>query len=212
MTDTITPKTTVGTLLKAWPFLLDFLADYHPEFGKLRNPVLRKTAGRLVTLDKVAETAGVPVERLMDDVAGQVAAVTGERPPLAGRAAAAVDPLRQDELKAIISDLHAGRTVDEVKPRFEALIEDVEASEIAAMEQALMDEGLPETEVKRLCDVHVQVFADALDDHEPVSAPAGHPLDTFQRENQALLQITKSIRAVAERIGTPPGADEWRRL
>jgi len=212
MTDTITPKTTIGTLLKTWPFLLDFLAGYHPEFGKLRNPVLRRTAGRMVTLDKVAETAGVPVERLMGDVADQVAAVTGQRPPLAGRAAAGIDPVRQEELKAIISDLHAGRTVDEVKPRFETLIEDVEASEIAAMEQALMDEGLPETEVKRLCDVHVQVFADALEDHEPVRAPAGHPLDTFQRENQALLQITKSLRAVAERIGTPPIADEWRRL
>ena len=212
MTDTITPKTTVGTLLKTWPFLLDFLAGYHPEFGKLRSPVLRRTAGRMVTLDKVAATAGVPVERLMDDVAAQVAAVTGDRPPLAERAAAAIDPTRQQELKAIIGDLHAGRTVDEVKPRFEALIEDVEASEIAAMEQALMDEGLPESEVKRLCDVHVQVFADALEDHEPVEAPAGHPLDTFQRENQALLQVTQSIRKVAERIGSPPVTDEWRRL
>ena len=27
---TITPKTTVHTLLKEYPFLLDFLAAYHP--------------------------------------------------------------------------------------------------------------------------------------------------------------------------------------
>ena len=51
---TITPKTTVHTLLKEYPFLLDFLAEYHPEFKKLANPVLRKTVGRMATLDTVA--------------------------------------------------------------------------------------------------------------------------------------------------------------
>ena len=80
MTETLTPKTTVGTLLKEYPFLLDYLAGYHDEFAKLKNPVLRHTAGRMVTLDKVAATAGVPVERLLDDIAGQVAAVTGGVP------------------------------------------------------------------------------------------------------------------------------------
>src|SRR5665647_42475 len=52
---TITPKTTVHTLLKEYPFLLDFLAAYHPEFGKLTNPVLRRTMGRMATLDKAAQ-------------------------------------------------------------------------------------------------------------------------------------------------------------
>src|SRR5665647_1321137 len=39
---TITRKTTVHTLLKKYPFLLEYLAAYHPEFGKLTNPVLRR--------------------------------------------------------------------------------------------------------------------------------------------------------------------------
>src|SRR5665648_1210444 len=52
---TITPKTTVHTLLKEYPFLLDFLAAYHPEFGKLTNPVLRRTIGRMAPLDKAAQ-------------------------------------------------------------------------------------------------------------------------------------------------------------
>ena len=102
--------------------------------------------------------------------------------------------------------------MEEVKPRFEELIQDVEATEIAAMEQKLIEGGVPDTEVKRLCDVHVQVFADALAGHEPISVPAGHPLDTFQRENQALLQVTASLRKVAEAIGEPPDGAAWARL
>ena len=102
--------------------------------------------------------------------------------------------------------------MEEVKPRFEELIADVEATEIAAMEQKLIEGGVPDSEVKRLCDVHVQVFADALEGNEAVSAPAGHPMDTFQRENQALLQVTASLRKVAEAIGEPPDGAAWGRL
>jgi DUF438 domain-containing protein len=212
-TMTITPKTTVHTLLKEYPFLLDFLAGYHPEFRKLTNPVLRRTVGRMATLDTVAEQGNVPLNQLTDDIAAEIEKQTGTRPPIADVAdAETIDPARLNELHAIVKDLHAGKSVEEVKPRFEELIADVEATEIAAMEQKLIEGGVPDTEVKRLCDVHVQVFADALEGHEPVKAPAGHPMDTFQRENQALLQVTASLRKVAEAIGEPPDGAAWERL
>ena len=210
---TLTPKTTVHTLLKEYPFLLDFLADYHPEFKKLTNPVLRRTVGRMATLDTVAEQGNVPLNRLTDDIATEVEKRTGTRPPIADVAdVETIDPARLAALHAIVKDLHAGKTVEEVKPRFEELIADVEATEIAAMEQKLIEGGVPDSEVKRLCDVHVQVFADALEGHEAVTAPAGHPMDTFQRENQALLQVTASLRKVAEAIGEPPDGAAWGRL
>ena len=210
---TITPKTTIHTLLKEYPFLLEFLAEYHPEFKKLTNPVLRRTVGRMATLDTVAEQGNVPLNVLTADIADEVERKTGTRPPIADVAdAQTIDPARLEELHAIVKDLHAGKTVEEVKPRFEELIQDVEATEIAAMEQKLIEGGVPDTEVKRLCDVHVQVFADALAGHEPISVPAGHPLDTFQRENQALLQVTASLRKVAEAVGEPPEGAAWARL
>ncbi len=210
---TITPKTTVHTLLKEYPFLLDFLAAYHPEFKKLTNPVLRRTVGRMATLDTVAEQGNVPLNQLMLDIAAEIEKKTGSRPDVADAPGVdSIDPARLDELHAIVKELHAGKSVDEVKPRFEELIKDVEATEIAAMEQKLIEGGVPDSEVKRLCDVHVQVFADALEGHEPVKVPAGHPIDTFQRENQALLQVTASLRKVAEKIGEPPVREEWERL
>ena len=210
---TLTPKTTVHTLLKEYPFLLDFLAGYHPEFKKLTNPVLRRTVGRMATLDTVAEQGNVPLNQLTMDIADEVEKQTGARPPIADVAdAETIDPARLEALHGIVKDLHAGKTVEEVKPRFEELIADVEATEIAAMEQKLIEDGVPDTEVKRLCDVHVQVFADALEGHAPIVVPAGHPVDTFQRENQALLQVTASLRKVAEAIGEPPAGAAWARL
>jgi DUF438 domain-containing protein len=210
---TLTPKTTIHTLLKEYPFLLDFLAAYHPEFKKLTNPVLRRTVGRMATLDAVAAQGNVPLNVLTQDIADEVERTTGTRPPVADVAdAQTIDSARLADLHAIVTDLHAGKTVEEVKPRFEELIRDVEATEIAAMEQKLIEGGVPGDEVKRLCDVHVQVFAEALAGHEPISVPAGHPLDTFQRENHALLQVTASLRKVAEAVGEPPDGAAWARL
>ena len=175
--------------------------------------MLRRTVGRMATLDTVAEQGDVPLNRLTDDIATEIERRTGTRPPIADVAdAETIDPARLAELHAIVKDLHAGKTVEDVKPRFEELIADVEATEIAAMEQKLIEGGVPDSEVKRLCDVHVQVFADALEGHAAVSAPPGHPLDTFQRENQALLQVTASLRKVAEAIGEPPDGAAWGRL
>ncbi|HJW74285.1 MAG TPA: DUF438 domain-containing protein [Thermoleophilia bacterium] len=209
----ITPQTTVNTLLGEYPFLKDFLVGYNPEFKKLANPVLRRTMGRMATLERAAGMAGVPLEEMQHDIAAEIGRVTGVTPEIQAKAGfTTVDPARQAELKAIVKELHAGASPDDLKDRFAMLIEDIEATEIAAMEQKLIEEGIPEAEVKRLCDVHVQVFAEALDEHDAVQAPEGHPVDTFMRENQAFRQVLVSLRKVAETIGKPARREEWERL
>jgi DUF438 domain-containing protein len=210
---TITPKTTVHTLLKEHPFLLEYLIGYHAEFQKLANPIMRKTMTRIATLDHIASMANVPLNKLMIDLQTEIARVTGSRPEIQDEPSfAAADETRQEVLKSIIRDLHAGVPMEQLKERFATLIEDVGAGEIGAMEQQLIAEGMPESEVRRLCDVHVEVFADALDGHEAVKVPAGHPIDSLQRENQAFLQLTATLRKVTDTIGSPPDMAQWERL
>ncbi len=113
-------------------------------------------------------------------------------------------------LKQLIKDLHAGAAFDEVKRRFGELIKDVSPGEIADMEQALIAEGMPEEEIKRLCDVHAALFADML---KPPSGPQlgeGHPVDTFKRENEALGAVARDLRAKLTGLGDPPDADEFK--
>ncbi|UCC76659.1 MAG: DUF438 domain-containing protein, partial [Anaerolineales bacterium] len=70
---------------------------------------------------------------------------------------------RKEQLKAVLVRLHEGQTVEQVKTEFATLLKDVGPTEIAALEQTLIAEGLPEQEIKRLCDVHVAVFRDSLE-------------------------------------------------
>jgi len=99
---------------------------------------------------------------------------------------------RQKVLKELIMELHAGKTVEEVKSRFEELIKGVSASEISEMEQALIMEGMPVEEIQRLCDVHAAVFKGSIEDIHKVRKPdetPGHPVHTFKLENRELEKL-----------------------
>ena len=71
---------------------------------------------------------------------------------------------RQQVLKELIGELHDGKSVDEVKARFEKLIDGVSTTEITEMEQALIAGGMPVEEIQRLCDVHAAVFKGSIEE------------------------------------------------
>ena len=97
---------------------------------------------------------------------------------------------RQRVLKELIMELHDGKTVEEVKERFAKLIEGVSATEISAMDNELIKEGLPITEVQRLCDVHAAVFKGTLRVHMPDDLPKYQSsYHTFIMENRALERL-----------------------
>ncbi|AZK45438.1 DUF438 domain-containing protein [Paenibacillus lentus] len=97
---------------------------------------------------------------------------------------------RQELLKEIIKELHEGKSVEEVKARFEEAVGDVTVAEISAMEQALMEEeGIPVSEVQRLCSVHTAIFKGSIEEIHRSSKPEeqpGHPVHTFKLENREI--------------------------
>lgn len=94
---------------------------------------------------------------------------------------------RKQVIKELIKQLHAGKSVDEVKAQFAEAFDGVSASEISEAEQALISEGLPVSEVQRLCDVHAAVLGTSVEEiHVPASDIPGHPVHTIKAENRAL--------------------------
>ncbi|WP_018751861.1 DUF438 domain-containing protein [Paenibacillus sanguinis] len=100
---------------------------------------------------------------------------------------------RQELLKEIIKELHQGKSVEEVKARFEEAVGDVTVTEISAMEHALMEEeGIPVEEVQRLCSVHTSIFKGSIEELHRSSKPEeqpGHPVHTFKLENREIERL-----------------------
>ncbi|HEC42631.1 MAG TPA: DUF1858 domain-containing protein [Bacteroides sp.] len=68
----ITPKTKVGELLDAYPELEPVLMSLAPAFKKLKNPVLRKTIGKVATLQQAASLGGIPVTEIINTLRAEV--------------------------------------------------------------------------------------------------------------------------------------------
>ncbi len=189
----LSPQTRLPKLLAAYPFLLDYLAGYHPHFEILKNKAMRLTIGRVATLRKIADIGHLPVDQLLTDLAAQIRAHTGETAEVDRGAAPPPDKIAA--LKDIITELHQGATPQQVRARFDELVGDAAPTEIAAMEEMLIREGMPVSEIQRLCDVHVGVFKDALADNDEIDVPPGHPVHTFLAENAQITCLVDELNA-----------------
>jgi hypothetical protein len=98
-------------------------------------------------------------------------------------------------LKSLILELHAGGEVNKVKIKFRKLLSDIDASEIADMEQSLINEGdLTPTQITKLCDLHVGIFEDSLKEKDKVESIPGHPIHTYFEENKVARKLIYKIR------------------
>lgn len=199
-------KTKIDDLLKKYPFLLDFLAGLSPKYSKLRSPIMRKTIGKVATLHQVASFGDIPLAGLVQKIKAEIQRVAKEEVELE-MGEMTIQPILEKEtrlevLKDIIRDLHKGGEVEPLKRRFAELIKDISPTEISEMEQKLIEEGMPEDEVKRLCDVHVQVFKESLEGRPLPSAVPGHPLHTLTEENRALEKILAEFKGLLAGIAS----------
>ena len=117
---------------------------------------------------------------------------------------------RIQTMKEIIKHLHRGGSPDEVRGQLRQMVRETDASEIAAMEQELMAEGMRVEEVQSMCDLHASVLKEVLVRIEPSQAgpslPPGHPVDTFRRENEALREVVGRTRAAMAAVAALPAA------
>jgi DUF438 domain-containing protein len=65
-------------------------------------------------------------------------------------------------LKGIIKRLHAGAAPDEVRASLKELVCQTDYSEVMAMEQELIADGMPVEEIQGMCDLHSQVTREVL--------------------------------------------------
>lgn len=115
---------------------------------------------------------------------------------------------RIEELKGIIRLLHAGAPADEVRGQLREIVRETDATEIAAMEQSLIADGMPVEEVRSMCDLHSQVLREFVVPSSAVSeVPPGHPIDTFRRENEAILAAVARLREALGALAAAGTAD-----
>jgi len=110
---------------------------------------------------------------------------------------------RKELLKHMILQLHEGVAPEEVRGRLVTLLKSIPYNEVVQVEQELINEGLPEEEVLKFCDIHTQVLDGQIDQTGAREIPVGHPVDTFKKENRELLKLIQTMGRFYEKVKLP---------
>ncbi len=114
---------------------------------------------------------------------------------------------RKDKLKELILKLHHGGDPKQVRAELISTLQQIPYGEVVEVEQELIKEGLPQTEVLKLCDVHGEVLDGHIDQSGAQVIPEGHPVDVFKCENKELLKVVEKAQVLIASLYTISDAD-----
>ena len=101
---------------------------------------------------------------------------------------------KKEVIKDIILKLHDGLTLEQAKKKFEKEVGTITSSEIADIEQSLINEGMSVDEIKKFCNVHALLFESSLSKLVSNEESPGHPVSLFKLENREIEKFTKSLK------------------
>jgi len=111
-------------------------------------------------------------------------------------------------VKALLKELHRGASVEELKRKFRDVLVSITPFEIPLIEQQLVRESIPVSEILKLCDLHVELFREALESRELEGVPRGHPLDLLVRENEQILKMSEALSLYANALARSESREE----
>lgn len=103
-----------------------------------------------------------------------------------------MDEAKKKLLKEIIKQLPEGAPPEEVKEKFKDALKDVTSDDILKAEQELVKEGMPREELQKLCNVHMAIFAEQLQEQE-LHLPHGHPISILVEEHRIMLERAERL-------------------
>lgn len=103
---------------------------------------------------------------------------------------------RKEKLKELILKLHAGQDPVAVRAELANTLKSIPYGEVVEVEQELINEGLPESEVLQLCDIHGEVLGGHIDLTGVQEIPEGHPVDVFRKENIELIKVIDKAKGI----------------
>lgn len=193
----IKKETKLSDLLVTYPFLEEFFIGLKPEFKMLKNKAFRMTMGKIATLEKVAEIGEMNLGDLIFKINERIEKTES---PSKQNTSGIGENSKIDKLKEIIKKLHKDENFGEAKKQFNELIKKIEPGEIVKMEEELIAEGMPVTEVQRLCSVHHALVSESMEEIPQINTPAGHPVNTYKSENVKIAMLAGELSALAYKL------------
>ena len=107
---------------------------------------------------------------------------------------------KKAQFRELLAELKENQLSQETTEKARKLLETVDATTLAILEQELIREGVSHDEIRKsLCDIHLEVLRDSLvSKRQEVSAP--HPVHTFMQEHEIIVDTLNELGLLVERL------------
>lgn len=104
-------------------------------------------------------------------------------------------------LRHLLLRLHEGDNPEILRQRLIEVLKSIPYHEVVEVEQELINSNaLTEQEILEFCDLHTAVLDGSIDQQGAKQIPAGHPVDTFKKENIAIRQQIEAYEEIKKKI------------
>jgi hypothetical protein len=199
----LTGGTKILPLVDEFPFLVEFLGKIDPKFKQIAsNKILRKTVGKKATIADVAQIGKIPLSDFLTQIAAEITSQSKQKiEKINSDAEQSIHgwnserDQRRDFLKSLVLELHEGGELGNLQKRFKTELGNVQSSEIAEMEQELINSGeLTAEQITKLCDLHVGIFKESFTHQIKSETIPGHPVHSYMEENRKVEEIIKNLQ------------------
>lgn len=107
--------------------------------------------------------------------------------------------MSKEELKSLLRDLRSEADLTKVKEKARQLLENVDPKVLSLVEQELLEEGMPQKELRRLCDIHLELLSGSIAEVKAGIEPA-HPISILKEEHEVILKNLNNFERVLEKV------------
>ena len=108
---------------------------------------------------------------------------------------------RKELLRHLLLRLHEGDNPEILRRRLIDVLRTIPYHEVVEVEQELINsEALTPEEILEFCDLHTAVLDGSIDLEDAKEVPAGHPVETFIKENVAISEQVEAYEAIKKKI------------
>jgi len=110
---------------------------------------------------------------------------------------------KRERLKQILKNLHEAKTeeIPRIRKEAERYFKDIDPKELALAEQELIQAGIERKEMKRLCDVHLEIMKKQLGGGDKkIKLPDWHPIQICMDEHKIIQRNSRKLKRTLEKI------------
>jgi|YNPMSStandDraft_1061717.scaffolds.fasta_scaffold00363_2 hypothetical protein len=117
----------------------------------------------------------------------------------------------KEKLKTMMKEIKKeteSAALQEMRQRFKEILDRTNPLIIALAEQDLANEGMSMNEFLSVCDIHLELFREKVQNPD-LSVPPDHPIARFQEDHRFILNLMDQVRETIKRIAEK---DSWNEV